>query len=464
MTGFQRFVLCKACGRNANEGFNGPPECDLQILPAQNGTCPKYTKELAEVKAPEVAVTIGKEALVGALALLKPVATRSRFAGSQPIMVAVGPDALELRAVDGETDVRIGRGIVNGTGKRAVVPLEVLLAAMDKPEVKLTFQGDALSVCGNGVAGVKTSTLPGPFTVGESGTLLEVPPLTESCTYLVRAVNREESRPALSYVLMELPDFTFVATDGHRLHVQRTKPGTEANTRSETNVLLTKEQLSLLWESPLKEKQLATTSKGCVVLGTMGGMAVEMAFTTGVGQFPEWRTLLDGYEHSMRGPIEAVRKAVREEGKLFRVGDKTNILKEHLRDVIVGWVDAEVEFKYQDHEAPVVVNGSDRLAVVLFATEVVVKEPVVEEGKKMKKEKVKKAPVQTSAQPATMAVPEFQIGQTVPCAGGQVLVLRNRTSFLVQLPSGKKRWFSQDGLKAFLAGQPVTEDANEAAA
>lgn len=459
-----RFRLCRACERNASVGFIGPPECDLQVMPAADGSCAHHTTEMIEVAA-DPTVSVGKKELVGALALLKPVATRSRFAGSQPIMVAVGQDSLELRAVDGETDVRITHGVVGPAARRTVVPLEVFLAAVDTDQVTLSIPGGkALTVGETGVAGVTASTLPGPFEVGDSGALLPVPPLTETCTYLVRAVNREETRPVLRHVLMELPDFTFVATDGHRLHVQWTKPDSREHKQRESTVLLTKEQLALLWESQLTEKQLAVTNRGCVVTGALGALHVDMAFTTGSGQFPDWRSLLEAYENSTSMGIESVRHVLREEGKLFEVGKTVKILKEHVRDVIVGWVDDRVGFLYKDAQSPVVLNGSDRQAVLIHAQEVAVEQSAGKEVPKMKKHKKDDA-VQTSAPVATLIVQQYTVGQTVTTKDGAIEIQNARICYLVRMPDGKRRWFNQAGVNRMAAGQTVEEEAaSEAAA
>jgi len=469
MSEYKRFILCKQCFRNANEGFTGPPECDLEILPAMNGTCDKYTKEAVAAPVKELVSTIAKATLEKALTLLKPVASRARFAGSSPIMVAVAPgNGLELRAADGETDIRLTRGTVNGNALRAVVPYEVFLAAATKEPVSIKVIANGLDVCGTGVAGVTTQTSPGPFDVGESGLAVDVPKLTGSCTYLVRAVNRDEQRPALRYILMELPNFTFVATDGHRMHVQYAK---REEGRAEARVLLTKEQLALLW-ADLAQKQIAVTSKGCIVFGTMDTLQAEMAFTTGTGQFPEWRTLFhDEGMTTVSMPLDMLRLHLRNEGKLYEVGTPpaVKVLKEYVNDVIVGWEEERVSFGYTDDQSPVIVsNGTDRRAVLIYATEVEATEPVAKEGAvKEKKEKVKKekpAVVQTSA-PVAPAVKNYVIGQEVATPTGNATILKDRVAYLVQLPSGKKRWFSQDGLQQFVAGKPVEEEAaSEAAA
>ncbi len=467
MSEYKRFLLCKQCARNQNEGFTGPPECDEQILPGMNGTCDKYTKNLDDVKPAEPLCTIAKATLDKALTLLKPVAARARFAGSSPIMVALAPGgAIELRATDGETDLRISNAAVNGNAKRVVVPHDELLAAAQKEQepLKMKVVSNGLAVAGTVVAGSAVQAAPGAFEVGEVGLGVEVPKLAGSCTYLVRAVSRDESRPALRYVLLEVPTFTFVATDGHRLHVQY---ATEDSARIDASVLLTKEQLPLLW-AELGRKQLAITSKGCLVTGTMDGFQVEMAFTTGAAQFPEWRTLVK--EEAVKAVVgtEELRRAVRSEGKLYETCG-VKVLKEYLQDAIVGWEEARVNFSAKDATSPLVLsNGKDRVAVLIYATEDEVTEPVAKEGemkdKKEKKAKVEKATVQTSAPVAVASVAKnFAIGQELTTPTGGVKILKDRVAYLVQLPSGKKRWFSQDGLTAFIAGQPV-EETNEAAA
>lgn len=467
MSEYKRFILCKQCARNATEGFTGPPECDLEILPAMNGTCDKYTKEAVAAPVKELVSTIAKATLEKALTLLKPVASRARFAGSSPIMVAVAPgNGLELRAADGETDIRLTRGTVNGNALRAVVPYEVFLAAATKEPVSIKVIANGLDVCGTGVVGVTTQTSPGPFDVGEPGLAVDVPKLTGSCTYLVRAVNRDEQRPALRYILMELPNFTFIATDGHRMHVQFAK-GEEG--RPEASVLLTKEQLALLW-ADLAQKQIAVTSKGCIVFGTMGTLQAEMAFTTGTGQFPEWRTLMGGNVTLVNVSLETIRRDLRGEGKLYSVGNPpaVKVLKEYLNDVIVGWDGEQVLLGHTDEQSPVIVsNGKDRRAVLIYATEVEATEPVAKEGAvKEKKEKVKKEKpeaVQTSA-PVAPAVKNYAIGQAVATPTGNATILKDRVAYLVQLPSGKKRWFSDAGLRQFVAGQPVEEEGGSEAA
>lgn len=462
-----RFKICKSCARNALEGFNGPPECEMKVVPAANGTCQHHTTEMAAVVPAAAIVTIGKPELVGALGILKQVAARSRFAGSHPIMFAVGPESLELRAVDGETDLLIAHGDLGATPKRTVVPLDLLLnEALGDGQVTLSFTEEGvLKVGENEVEGVEASTLPGPFDSGEFGAILGVPPLTESCTYLVRAISRDETRPTLRYILMEVPGFTFVATDGHRLHVQWTKPEAQRPRAGEVNVLLTKEQLALLWEGQFDHKQLAITNKGCVVMGRLGTLQVTMAFTTGTGQFPEWRTLLEDFDHSAKIEIGPVRKLIRGEGELFGVGDTVKVLKSHLSDVIVGWVDEEVEFKYKDAASPVLVNGSDRTAVVIHATEVPVEQPVVEGEVKMKKSRTKVKSVQTSARiPTEPVVQQYTVGQSVTTPEGAVEIQNARICYLVKMPDGKRRWFNQDGVNRMAAGQAVEEAANEAAA
>jgi hypothetical protein len=170
-------------------------------------------------------------------------------------------------------------------------------------------------------------------------------------------------------------------------------------------------------------------------------------------------------------PLDMLRLHLRNEGKLYEVGTPpaVKVLKEYVNDVIVGWEEERVSFGYTDDQSPVIVsNGTDRRAVLIYATEVEATEPVAKEGAvKEKKEKVKKekpAVVQTSA-PVAPAVKNYVIGQEVATPTGTAKILKDRVAYLVQLPSGKKRWFSQDGLQQFVAGKPVEEEAaSEAAA
>ena len=62
------------------------------------------------------------------------------------------------------------------------------------------------------------------------------------------------------------------------------------------------------------------------------------------------------------------------------------------------------------------------------------------------------------------ATKTYTIGQDVATPTGNVQILKDRVSYLVQLPSGKKRWFTDAGLKQFIAGQPVAEEAAAEAA
>ncbi len=63
--------------------------------------------------------------MAGVLPLLKRVATRSRVTGDHPVFVGVGPGSLELRAVDGEIDLRITQGVL-AQMQRTVVAWEAL--------------------------------------------------------------------------------------------------------------------------------------------------------------------------------------------------------------------------------------------------------------------------------------------------------------------------------------------------
>ncbi|HYA44432.1 MAG TPA: hypothetical protein VED59_02420 [Acidimicrobiales bacterium] len=472
-----RFTPCRACERNGNVGFSGPPECDLHVVPGPNGSCAHFTTERPEGRAaPVPQVAIERASLAGVLPLLERVAARSRFAGDRPVIVGVGPDSLVLRAVDGEIDLRITQG-VRGPMQRTVVAWEALNAAAgdevtagrggDVPPMVLVCRDDRTLAVGDHVlSGCDPGLrLPAPHDAEVPGAQgWEVPPLGGTCTYLARAMT-DTAPPALRYALLELPHFTFVTTDRHRLHVQYTH-AQRAEAPVEHSLLLTQAQLSLLWEAGLEDKRLAVTAQGCRICGTWKGFQVEMDFTTGTGPFPPWRDLLAGYVAPIAVPIDAVRGRLERGGTLCELSETPGgirLQKDYVRDALTGWVDREVTIYAKAPGSPVILEGSDRIAVIMSATE---GPPAVGSAIQQVATTVAKRAKTAAGQPAAPgaagpSVGHYTIGQEVATPTGNVKVLKDRVAYLVQLPTGRKRWFSDAGLTRFIAGQPGTEEAQE---
>jgi len=469
-----RFQPCRECERNGNVGFSGPPECDLHVVPEPNGSCAQFTTEGPDRwAAPVPQVAIDRASLAGVLPLLARVAAGSRFAGDRPVIVGVGPGSLVLRAVDGEIDLRVTQG-VRGPMKRTVVAWEALnAAAADEvtagraggvsPMVLVCRDDRTLAVGDHVLPGLDPGLrLPGPNDAEVPGAQgWEVPPLGGTCTYLARAMT-DTAPPVLRYALLELPHFTFVTTDRHRLHVQYTH-AQRAAAPVEHSLLLTQAQLSLLWEAGLEDKRLALTDQGCRIRGTWKGFQVEMDFKTGTGPFPPWRELLAGYDAPMAVPIDAVRRRLERGGTLCELSETPGgprLQKDYVRDALTGWVDREVTIYAKDPGSPVILEGSDRAAVITSATEV---QPAVVSAIQQEATKVAKRAKTAAGQPAAPgaagpAVGHYTIGQEVATPAGNVKVLKDRVSYLVQLPTGRKRWFSDPGLTRFIAGQPGTEE------
>jgi hypothetical protein len=63
-----------------------------------------------------------------------------------------------------------------------------------------------------------------------------------------------------------------------------------------------------------------------------------------------------------------------------------------------------------------------------------------------------KAPGQTSASPAT---PLFRAGDVIDGPEGPLQIVKAQVWCLVQMPNGKKQWFTAPGLAAYLGGEAV---------
>ena len=458
----RRFQKCRDRENNANVGFSGPPECDQQVIPEPDGSCVHVTTERGAL-APPSTVEVSVEALRAALALLKPLAARRRFAGDSPITVGVGRGGLTLHATDGESEAVVTQG-ATGISQRVVIPLERCLQALEAegigngvvtlavPDDQHLRVGATLLVAGTPPDPVPAGSAP---LQGDAG--WEVPPLPANCTYLTKALSPETSTPGMRYVLLELPAFTFVATDGRRLHSQHLRPEWREAPVLQT-LLLTQDQLALLWTPTLTRKALRLTAQGCHVSGMVAGLHVAMQFTTGTGAFPEWRPLLTGYGPPLAMPLAGLRELLKGDG-LFQLPTPphTRVRKAHLRDALTGWGDALVQFRAIDARSPVLMEGQDRSAVVVYAPEVPVGQTASQAtaGRKKQAETGGKAagPVSPAgAAPGEMSAPATLPLQVVPGQkfigeGGEYEVVKAQVFYLVKVPAGDKRWFVDDGIR-----------------
>jgi hypothetical protein len=397
-------------------------------------------------------------ALRGILPTLKRIAAHSRFGGDHPVIVGVGPGSVSFRAVNGDVDARFLRG--PATLRQAMVPWNLLSAAVEDPatEVIFSYVNAAVSI---GDYSVPTNVEPVgvPDSAPSLGQALLVPRFTGSSTYLMQAMG-EPTRPPLQYALLELPTFTLVTSDAHRIHVQYAPENLDRERAPvEVTLLLTKDQLVLLWEEELAEKALIRTEVGCRVAGTQHGFQVMMDFRTGVGQFPEWRPFLTRQQMSY---LMAVADLLREAATQPRVrlAAGTILEREYVRDALTGWEGDTVVVGAVDAHSPAIFTSDHREAVIMYAVEVSKPAGVAVATTEREVRKVTRRRAQTAAPGAAgPSVGHYTIGQEVATPAGTVKILKDRVSYLVQLPTGRKRWFSDPGLTRFLAGQPGTEEA-----
>jgi hypothetical protein len=166
----------------------------------------------------------------------------------------------------------------------------------------------------------------------------------------------------------------------------------------------------------------------------------------------------------MAVPLDAVRGRLERGGTLVELSETPGgirLQKDYVRDALTGWVDREVTIYAKAPGLPVILEGSDRIAVIMSATE---GPPAVGSAIQQAATTVAKRAKTAAGQPAAPgaagpSVGHYTIGQEVATPTGNVKVLKDRVAYLVQLPTGRKRWFSDAGLTRFIAGQPGTEEA-----
>jgi DNA polymerase III sliding clamp (beta) subunit (PCNA family) len=110
--------------------------------------------------------------------------------------------------------------------------------------------------------------------------------------FALKAISMEPDRMVLQDVLLELPGWTVVATDGKRMHIAH---GTETPGEPEKRLLLGKAQVETLLKAFGGRREgirIFETDTGIMVVGEWSDSRRLVLCRTAEAQYPDWRTVL----------------------------------------------------------------------------------------------------------------------------------------------------------------------------
>jgi hypothetical protein len=455
---WKRFKKCKECERNASVGFAGPPECDLKLQPDDQGNCPSFTTEIADTVF-QPTVQVGTESLRSLLAILQPVAERARFNKVIPLAVGVASGNVAFRVSDGETNVvaSLKESIIQQMVHVTFEDVQNAIPA-DSASTTIALDGQTLKVHGRPIPALADRCpqldREWPTARGQKKMPTTIPQLDGTTAFLTRALH-SGGHAVLQHVLVELPAFTCVATDGKRVHVRRPMPVQENPSAA---ILLTRHQLQWVWTADLEEKAIVQVSGTCwKVTGRHDAWSVVAAMDTPTGEFPKWRQFFEVQypENQVRNvPIAELRTWAHGDG-IYHVADVVPVEKGYLSDAIAAWPDEAVEVCWKTDKAPVILIGSDRSAVIVYAVAAAAPEKVAR--RKVTTAQPLPPPVQPPAEENPIRFPlrtPITLG-----TGEQVEIVKYAVYYLVRGANGT-HWFSEAGLVNRL---PKTEGVGAAA-
>jgi hypothetical protein len=416
-----------------------------------------HTTEVPSTDKIEVSVPVA--ALRAILPTLKRVAAHSRFGADYPVVVSLGPGTAVFAAVT--PDVHVGYAWrtapappVMWQGMISWANLSTVAEEVDESVVIKPVDGQ-VTVGGKAAPPV---TLPAEeWMVRRAVGPVYPMRLPPSSAFLLKAMAGPVRARLLPYALLEVPAITLVTTDAQRLHVQYALDETDGpQAPVESRVLLTKEQLTLLLED-LTDKAIQRIEDGCRVSGRQHEFYVEMAFrtaTTPAMPFPEWRQFVTR-RPQLRYPMAAAAlRGMVAKGGPIRLPNGPILDREYVRDALVDWEGPQVTIGVVSSHAPAIFYGHHRAAVIMYATELQESAPAAPaaEAPNEQGNDAETAPGQTSASPAT---PLFRAGDVMDGPEGPLQIVKAQVWCLVQLPTGKKQWFTAPGLTAYLGGEAV---------
>jgi hypothetical protein len=142
------------------------------------------------------------------------------------------------------------------------------------------------------------------------------------------------------------------------------------------------------------------------------------------------------------------------EGGPVRLPNGPRLERSYVRDALVDWEGPHVTIGVVSSHAPAIFYGEHRAAVIMYATELQESAPAAPaaEAPSETVNDAETAPVQTSASPAT---PLFRAGDVIDGPEGPLQIVKAQVWCLVQMPNGKKQWFTAPGSAAYLGGEAV---------
>jgi DNA polymerase-3 subunit beta len=252
------------------------------------------------------------------------VSTRPGIPALTGVLVEVETDTLTLTTTDLEVSARLTIPVQAQEEGPALVPAR-LLADMVKslPQAPVQFDADqsqARIQCGAFEGTVRllpAEDFPAWREPGGTSVKLEATRFAESVTQVARAASRDEARPTLTGVLLEMnrEGVTFVATDSYRLALRELT----ATAQGETTALVPERALSEAGRAAGAEDkgEVELSLDQSQVTFRIGALTLTSRLIE--GQFPNYRQLLpEGYENRLTVSRQQLLDAVKRVGLLAR--------------------------------------------------------------------------------------------------------------------------------------------------
>jgi DNA polymerase-3 subunit beta len=252
------------------------------------------------------------------------VSTRPGIPALTGVLIEAGPDTLTLTTTDLEVSARLTVPVQAQEQGVALVPAK-LLADMVKslPQAPVQFDADQAQAkieCGAFEGTVRL--LPAedfPAWQEPSGTTvkLEAPRFAEAVTQVARAASRDEARPTLTGVLLEMnrEGVTLVATDSYRLSLRELT----ATADSEATALVPERAFAEAGRAAgsMEKGEVEVVLDQSQVTFRVGPLTLTSRLIE--GQFPNYRQLLpEGYENRLTVSRQQLLDAVKRVGLMAR--------------------------------------------------------------------------------------------------------------------------------------------------
>ncbi len=298
------------------------------VFPADHTPCYCWFEKTPSTEEPEVESVrfkCDRDDLSNALQTVqRAVSSRPGIPALTGVLLSASGSELTLTTTDLEVSARLMVSVQVQEEGVALVPAR-LLADMVKSfeQAPVEFQaegGQARIVCSNYEGNIRclpAEDFPALQEPGGIRVKVNAGELAEGVTQVARAASRDEARPILTGVLLEVSreGLTMAATDSYRLAMRELR----ATAEGEAKTLVPERALSEVGRAAAGEEKgdaELLIDQGQVAF-RVGGLTLTSRLIE--GEFPNYRQLLpEGYENRLSGSRQQLLDAVRRVGLLAR--------------------------------------------------------------------------------------------------------------------------------------------------